>query len=68
MMFHTITRNNQSKKVEVIATNNYLKDTELNHNYVYLNITSDKVQKDKYDILIDPFGGNDDYGTGVRWG
>lgn len=67
-VFHTITRNNQSKKVEVIATNNYLKDTELNHNYVYLNITSDKVQKDKYDILIDPFGGNDDYGTGVRWG
>ena len=67
-VFHTITRNETSKKVEVIATNNYLKNKELNYNYVYLNVTSDLIQRDKYDILIDPFGGNDDYGTGVRWG
>lgn len=67
-VFHTITRNGTSKKVEVIATNNYLQNNELNHHYVYLNVTSDLIQRDKYDILIDPFGGNNDYGTGVRWG
>lgn len=67
-VFHTITRNETSKKVEVIATNNYLKNKELNYNYVYLNVTSDLIQREKYDVLIDPFGGNDDYGTGVRWG
>lgn len=67
-VFHTITRNETTKKVEVIATNKYLKDYELNHNYVFLNVTSDTVQQDSYDILIDPFGGNNDDGYGVRWG
>ena len=67
-VFHTITRNDASKKVEIIATNNYLKDKILKHNYVYLNVTSDIVQHDSYDILIDPFGGNNDDGYGVRWG
>lgn len=67
-VFHTITRNEASKKVEIIATNNYLKDKTLNYNYVYLNVTSDIIQHDSYDILIDPFGGNNDDGYGVRWG
>lgn len=67
-IFHTITRNEASKKVEIIATDHYLKDKTLKHNYVYLNVTSDIIQHDSYDILIDPFGGNNDDGYGVRWG
>lgn len=67
-VFHTITRNESSKKVEIIAKNNYLGDKELKHNYVYLNVTNDVIQQDSYDILIDPFGGNNDDGYGIRWG
>lgn len=66
-VFYTVTRNDTSKKVELIATDNYLTDTQLNHNYVYLNITSDVIQRDSYDILIDPYGGSSDTGE-VRWG
>lgn len=67
-VFHTITRNQMTKKVEVIATDSYLKDITLNQNYVYLNVTSDVMQQDSFDVLIDPFGGNNDYGTGVSYG
>ena len=66
-IFYTITRNNMSKKVELISTNNYLNDIELKHNYVYINISSDLIQRESYDILIDPFGGSSDTGE-VRWG
>lgn len=67
-IFHTMTRNEITKKVEVISTNHYVNESNLKHNYVFLNVTSDVVQQDSYDILIDPFGGNNDDGYGVRWG
>ena len=66
-IFNTVTRNSMSKKIELIATNNYIKNVELEHNYVFLNITSDVMQRKSYDILIDPYGGSSDTGE-VRWG
>ena len=38
------------------------------NNYVYLNVTQTAPQANTFDILIDPAGGNDDYGTGVDLG
>ena len=66
-IFYTVTRNSMSKKIELIATNNYVKDVELEHNYVFLNVSSDVIQRTSFDILIDPYGGSSDTGE-VRWG
>ncbi|MGN1344972.1 MAG: N-acetylmuramoyl-L-alanine amidase [Traorella sp.] len=66
-LFYTVTRNEKNKKVELIATDNYLEDVTLDHNYVFLNVTSESLQEDIYDILIDPYGGSSDTGE-VRWG
>ena len=69
-VFHTVTRNNASKKVELIAHKGILNDEEtlLDQNYMFINVTSDTVQHDSVDIMLDPAGGNDDYGMGVDWG
>ena len=69
-VFHTVTRNNASKKVELIADKGILNDEEtlLDQNYMFINVTSDTVQHDSVDIMLDPAGGNDDYGMGVDWG
>lgn len=67
--FHTITRNNVTKKVEIIADKNILgKDSPLDQHYLNLIVSPDIKQHDAYDIMIDPAGGNDDYGVGVDWG
>ena len=64
---HTITRQNKQKKVEVIASNTLVQDKTLSQQYVYLNIQDDEASSD-YDIMIDPYGGNDDYGLGMDLG
>lgn len=67
--FHTITRDDATKKIEVIATNNYAnseKDTQ--QTYVFLSVSNDKKQKDSIDVLIDPYGGMNDYGYGYDYG
>lgn len=67
--FYTAVRNNKVNKVDLIATNNFLNLEEpLLNNYVYLNVTQTAPQANTFDILIDPAGGNDDYGTGVDLG
>lgn len=66
---HTVTRNEMTKKVEVISSSNYTKEeTPLQKNYVYIHVASDLIQQESYDVLIDPFGGNNDNGTGVSYG
>ena len=68
-IFHTMTRNSQSKKVELIADNNYTKqEVPLKSYPLYLKVDSDIVQHDSLDIMLDPAGGNDDYGLGIDWG
>ena len=68
-VFHTMTRNSQSKKVELIADNNYTKqEVPLKSYPLYLKVDSDIVQHDSLDIMLDPAGGNDDYGLGIDWG
>lgn len=68
-VFHTMTRNAQSKKVELIADNNYTKqEVPLKSYPLYLKVDSDTIQHDSVDIMLDPAGGNDDYGLGVDWG
>lgn len=60
-VFHTIPRNDETKKIELKATNKILKNKTLKHHYVYLEVSSDEIQKDSYDIMIDPFGGHTDF-------
>ena len=69
-VFHTVTRNNTSKKVELIADKGILnkEDQQLDQNYLFIQVSSDTVQHNAVDIMIDPAGGNDDYGMGVDWG
>ena len=45
-VFHTVTRNNASKKVELIADKGILNDEEtlLDQNYMFINVTSDTIQ------------------------
>lgn len=66
--FHTITRNETTKKIELIGTNSYTENKTLKNNYVYLKVLKDQIQKEMFDVMIDPFGGNDDYGMGVDLG
>ena len=69
--FHTITRNDASKKIELIADKNLLGTDEgkvLDQNYLFLSVSDDVKQTNSVDIMIDPAGGNDDYGMGVDWG
>lgn len=67
--FHTITRNNMTKKIDVIATKNYPNaESGTEQTYVFLSVEEDKPQEDSIDILIDPYGGSDDTGYGVDYG
>lgn len=62
---HTITRNSTSKKVDVMATNNFLESEQpLALNPLYIQVSSDTIQHESVDIMLDPVGGNDDYGIG----
>lgn len=68
-VFHTITRNGQSKKITLTASNNYTKaETPLKNNYVFLNVETVAPLADTVDIMLDPAGGNDDFGMGVDLG
>lgn len=67
--FHTITRLNATKKIEVIATKNYANALEgTSVPYVFLNVSHDSKQNDSLDVLIDPYGGANDYGMGIDYG
>lgn len=67
--FYTAVRAGKTQKVDLIATSNYLNlETPLAYNYVYFKVTQSQPQPNTFDILIDPAGGNDDYGTGVDLG
>lgn len=68
-VFYTITRNDASKRITFIADNNYTEaETPLQQNYVYLNVETVEPQPDTVDIMLDPAGGNDDFGLGVDYG
>lgn len=67
--FHTVTRNNGTKKIEVVATKNYANATEeTSVPYVFLNVSSEAKQNNSIDVLIDPYGGANDYGMGIDYG
>lgn len=68
-IFHTITRSDTTKKVELISNKDFLgNENTLQNNYFSINVTSDIKQHDSFDIMLDPAGGNDDYQMGVDWG
>lgn len=68
-VFHTVTRGETTKKVELISNKDFLgKDYPLQNNYFSIQVSSDIKQHDSYDIMLDPAGGNDDFQMGVDWG
>ena len=68
-IFHTLTRNNTTKKIEIISNKNLFdQENPLSKHYFSLQVSSDTVQHDSVDIMIDPAGGNNDFQMGVDWG
>lgn len=53
--FYTITRDNESRKITLVADDS-LSEPKLTHHALFLQVESDLSQQDVYDVFIDPYG------------
>lgn len=60
--FTTVARDDVVHRVSIVANRSLLKDQsiQMDQNYMFLNVTSEKPSSDKIDVLIDPYGMNID--------